>query len=92
MVSPILKWNAFTNFLIHLSYFITYYNLDSLITNDNEHQEIQVKVEQEINNDDITISLWNYKLSDIDFKLNWPKIVNPFPNDFDYEQDIIGYY
>ena len=95
LISPILKWNSFTNFIIHLSYFITYYNLDSLIENEDEIQ-IENEMEQfpinNIDNNNDVFSLWNYKLSDMDLKLNWPKIINPFPSNFDYEQDIIGYY
>ena len=76
LISPILKWSSMTNLLIHLSYYITYRNLP-FPDDDSKEQS----------------GPWRIHYSEIEIiQLNWPKIINPFPEGYAYETDITLHY
>ena len=74
LCSPILKWNAMSNFLIHCSFYITFWNLPNLesaapLTSSESLEDIQDKS--------------NSNILDLHFlELNWPKMVNPFESGY----------
>eukprot|EP01084_Bolivina_argentea_P308578 533628_1 len=80
LMSPILKWNSLTNLLIHLSYYITYYNLPSISNTSDSATDIEPYS-------------WKITYSEIEIiELNFPKIINPFPADYNYNDNLTLHY